>query len=196
MREDFPHWAYLLCNVLAAILSLIGLGGIPDSVRQWGRWIDMVGSDAGRWIVAVVAALLVVLANGGHRWLFRRIWSPTPAAEPKLVPSPPTAPSPISRDAPQSMNCPLCKKTSVSWLPWLPWRKYPSPCSKCKAIRFLPGEFLGYPECVRCGGNGRSSGHNENECEVCHGYGRRIPEKLRVDWEQLDEEQARRRLGM
>ena len=43
-----------------------------------------------------------------------------------------------------------------------------------------PGELRQYPPCKLCKGTGHAHGHYENRCNVCRGYGRRIPEFVKA----------------
>ena len=47
----------------------IGLAGIPDDIRTWGRWIEMLGIWLENWWVKATVALLAAAAMTYPQWL-------------------------------------------------------------------------------------------------------------------------------
>ena len=56
-------------RIVAAMLFLIGLAGIPDDIRTWGRWIEILGIWLEDWWVKATVALLSAAVMTYPQWL-------------------------------------------------------------------------------------------------------------------------------
>ncbi len=61
-----------------AILTVIGLAGLPQDLETWERWLDGVSQDTWRWIFVIVGILIAASPNT-YKWVqakYRRkhIW--------------------------------------------------------------------------------------------------------------------------
>jgi hypothetical protein len=74
MKKQTRRWIWL--GFASAILTFIGLAGVPDDVNTWLRWIDvslkMINHDAARWLclgLAVIVCLVIFYPPERRKWM-------------------------------------------------------------------------------------------------------------------------------
>lgn len=75
-------------GLVAALLTVVGLAGVPDDLQNWSVALQAIGSELGRWLLVIVGGLLiaaVLLVRGRNQ--------PVPAAAPEQQPPLPQQPS-------------------------------------------------------------------------------------------------------
>jgi len=78
MSGDDSQWRFRpLVNGLILVLSIVGLGGLPESIANWGKlgkWLVAVANqDISRWLLVLVAICLVVWAHDVPKLALGRI---------------------------------------------------------------------------------------------------------------------------
>ncbi|MGE3243871.1 MAG: hypothetical protein AB7G28_03305 [Pirellulales bacterium] len=203
---NVPPWRNVrrVGNVLGTVIGIIGLGGLPDDIRNWGMAFNAVATilshDIVRTGLCLLGLTIIVVVNlpklRGLLETFHGVTaSPSPATITTVVKS--TALPKIPRFTPATIADFMLHRRMVregktgsndpadSIPPMrcplckgsgLKWNRIEAICSKCGGTGELPGELSHYPKCQICKGTGHKFGRIEAECDVCAGYGVRIPD--------------------
>jgi len=68
-----PRWAKVVGSVVAAMLWIVGIAGVPDDLQTWSKWLEWLSGNSGRWLVTGTAIVLLLLVwSGSIRESFRR----------------------------------------------------------------------------------------------------------------------------
>lgn len=59
-------WGKRSWLIIGGIFTIIGLGGIPEDIKQWMRWMDLINQTVGQVTMDIVDA---INGNAG-RWAF------------------------------------------------------------------------------------------------------------------------------
>lgn len=74
----------IICDVISGILFVLGLAGIPDSIKIWSGWIGdiltVMDQNLARWIFLGVGLFLFSYVHDSHK----RIWSRFRFNKPKI----------------------------------------------------------------------------------------------------------------
>jgi hypothetical protein len=202
-----PKWWRDPYRAGGAILTVIGLAGIPDDLKKWGSVVSaiakMLDHELARWVFVIGGLGLFFAAQRLPHFKSRRgvLLSGDARDLPKdngtlnseLIRVPQFNPATIGDLMVHRQMVRAGKTSSPDPADMIPpmkcplcegngrrWGRYEAICNKCGGTGELPGELLTFPKCRVCGGNGRKYGRYEEQCGMCYGLGVRIPDQRGV----------------
>jgi hypothetical protein len=166
MEDAWTKWIRDPYRIAGAIIALIGLGGIPDDLQNWGRALGaiarMLDHDIARWLFCITGIGLFVAASRlpHFRPMKTSVAKPSQAARQPSLSSMQSSPPESSIEpllyAPKSLADLMLVRQMVR---------------AGKLSSSDPDDMIPPMTCPLCEGNGRKWGRYEAICSKCGGTG-------------------------